>query len=60
MSNTGPLDTNSTGAFERECAGCGTAFRTNYPRQRYCSNRCKRRAQNRRAYQRRKTRRKKK
>lgn len=59
MSNEGPLATNPTGAFERVCAGCGTTFRTDLPRQRYCSNACKRAAQNRRAYERRKERRNK-
>lgn len=52
MSNTGPAAPTPAGAFERTCEGCGEAFRTDSPRQRYCSPRCKRRAQNARHYRR--------
>jgi len=53
MSNYGPISTTDTGAFERTCVECGNRFRTDEPRQRYCSVKCKRSAQNRRAYARR-------
>ena len=42
MSNYGPVSTSVDGQFERRCANCGKRFRTDYPHQRYCSNRCKR------------------
>jgi len=53
MSNYGPVSTSVDGQFERRCANCGKRFRTDHPHQRYCSNRCKRSAQNRRYYRRR-------
>lgn len=54
MSNYGPLHTSPTGAFTRVCEHCGQKFRTDNARQRYCSNACKRSAQNRRFYGKRK------
>lgn len=53
MSNYGPVSTNHVGAHERTCLECGKRFRTDNARQRYCSRKCKRTAQNRRCYQRR-------
>ena len=50
MSNTGPLPPTPAGAFKRTCEGCGETFHTDWPRQRYCSPACKRRAQNKRHY----------
>lgn len=49
MSNYGPES--AEGRIERICVQCGATFRTNWPRQKYCSNACKRRAQNARHYQ---------
>jgi len=51
VSNYGP-ESSEEGRFERKCVACGAAFRTNYPRQKYCSNACKRRAQNARHFER--------
>lgn len=51
MSNYGP-GSGEEGRFEHACAECGAIFCTNYPRQRYCSNVCKRRAQNVRHFER--------
>jgi hypothetical protein len=50
MSNTGPAAPTPAGAFERTCEGCGETFRTDWPRQRYCSPACKRNVQNARHY----------
>lgn len=56
MSNYGPVGTDPKGKFDRRCQNCGKKFRTNSPRQRYCSNTCKRSAQNRRYHKHRKER----
>lgn len=56
MSNYGPQPPIPAGRFERRCRNCGRIFRTDHPRQQYCSVRCKRSAQNRRYYRRHRTR----
>jgi len=50
VSNYGPGAPEPEGRFERTCKACKVTFRTDKPRQRYCSNRCKRQAQNKRHY----------
>jgi hypothetical protein len=48
--NYGPNPPVPAGAFERVCPRCGEEFRTDHPRQVYCSPACKRSVQNARAY----------
>jgi hypothetical protein len=50
--NIGPAGTVPAGEFEKVCPGCDGAFRTDSPRQVYCSPKCKRKCQNARHYQR--------
>jgi len=45
------------GRFKKVCPGCGITFRTDTYTQKYCSLRCKRSTQNRRAYEKQKQRR---
>jgi hypothetical protein len=52
--NYGPAGTTPAGIFRRVCPACRQEFRTDHPHQRYCSERCKRKMQNARAYRRRK------
>ena len=54
MGNYGPLGAKG-GEYEKICPTCNRKFYTNYERQVYCSNRCKRRLQNRRHYERKQT-----
>ena len=56
MGNYGPVGTDPKGKFDRRCQNCDQKFSTNSPRQKYCSNRCKRSAQNQRYHERRKER----
>lgn len=48
--NYGPISQTDTGDYASVCETCGKEFRTDSPRQIYCSPGCKRRRQNRRYY----------
>ena len=49
--NYGPISQTDTGDYASACKACGKEFRTDSPRQIYCSPPCKRREQNLRYYE---------
>jgi len=50
MSNYGPQSQAVVGDYNATCHACQKPFRTDHPRQLYCSTPCKRHAQNQRYY----------